>query len=385
VIFAVISKIVSALSPIIWGFIIAYMLNPIMLLLQRRLFSPLGKKLFKNNGFRSSVFDRAASAALVVIVFVVLLAVLSWLVIPQIYLSLESIVVSMPEYIDRAAKWVDRIMENFPTADDFVSGIINRITEVVADWARNDAPQQLKAVLINISAGVINMIRGLFNLLVGIIVSIYLLYSKESFIARMKKLLYSLFSERAVGELLKAARFTDRAFLRYIGGKLLDSLIIGIITYIFCVIAKMPYAVLISVVIGITNIIPFFGPFIGAIPCALLVLTQSGPKCLVFIIFNIILQQLDGNFLAPRILGNRSGMSGFWIMFAILLGGGLFGFTGMILSVPIFTVIYAAIRYWVDKRLEKRGLSRDTTLYVKQTRTPPREEGSEPPQDGQDG
>jgi len=384
---AAVSKFFYYLSPIIWGLAIAYLLNPIVTRVQKKLFLPLGVKLFKKHPNRAFPFSRGVSTALIVLLFVILLTLFAVLVVPQIYSSVETLVISLPGYIDRAAARINDFADSFPRAGEYISDIVDRVISFLDDWATNDAPGQLKDLLLDISLRVVSFVRGLFNLLIGIIVSVYLLYSKERFLARVKKLLYAVFPEKTVRAFLSAARFTDKAFLRFIGGKLLDSLIIGCICYLFCIIAKTPYALLVSVFVGITNIIPFFGPFIGAVPSALLILTQSGSQCFAFVIFITILQQFDGNFLGPLILGSRSGISGFWIIFSILLGGGFFGFIGMLVCVPVFTVIYTALRYFADARLEKRGLSKNTALYEPPLEAPPSAntaETSPPPDNGED-
>ena len=204
----------------------------------------------------------------------------------------------------------------------------------------------------------------MLNILIGFVVACYVLGNVETFSAKCKKLLYSCFSVKNTDTILSAVRFTDRAFNGFINGKIIDSAIIGIICYIVCSILKMPYIVLVSVVVGVTNIIPVFGPFIGGIPTALIILLVSPTKALIYVIFIIVLQQIDGNIIGPKILGSSIGINGFWIMFAILLGGGLFGVVGMILAVPLFAVLYSGLEILVDKRLKNRGLATETAAYV---------------------
>ena len=198
---------------------------------------------------------------------------------------------------------------------------------------------------------------------IAVVVSVYAMYSREKFVAQCKKVLYSLFSVEHVKGILSALRFTDRSFMGFFTGKLVDSLIVGIICYVGCVIIGIKDAVLISVIIAITDIIPFFGPFIGAIPSALIVLMYSPLQCLIFVIFIIVLQQFDGNILGPKILGSTTGLNGFWVLFAIVVGGGLFGFIGMLIGVPAFAVIYAGIKTLLRRRLEKSGLPTETAVY----------------------
>ena len=197
-----------------------------------------------------------------------------------------------------------------------------------------------------------------------IIVSIYILGNIEGFSASAKKLMYTVFSVEAAEKLREGLNFTDKTFMGFINGKLLDSAIIGLICYIGCALLNIPYALLVSVIVGVTNVIPFFGPFIGAVPSALLILLVDPLKCLIFVIFIIVLQQLDGNVIGPKILGSSIGINGFWVMFSIILGGGLFGFWGMLLGVPVFVVIYTALGRLVTKKLVKRDLPTDTDEYM---------------------
>ena len=208
--------------------------------------------------------------------------------------------------------------------------------------------------------GTVNILK---NVIVGIIIAIYVLNSKDLFAAQAKKIAYSIFSTEHANLFIKNTRFIHRVFGGFITGKLLDSLIIGMITFVFMSVFDMPYVVLISVIIGVTNFIPFFGPFIGAIPCSFLVLMVSPLKCLYFVIFILILQQFDGNILGPKILGDSTGLSSFWVMFAILIAGGLFGFVGMIIGVPLFAVLYSLITTLVNRSLADKDLPVKTSDY----------------------
>ena len=205
---------------------------------------------------------------------------------------------------------------------------------------------------------------AIYNLVIGIIVSVYMLGNKETFKANAKRVMYTLFSVDTVKKIFDGLDFTDKTFMGFINGKLVDTAIIGLICYIGCVLLRMPYALLISVIVGVTNVIPFFGPFIGAVPSALLVLLVDPFKCLIFVIFIIVLQQVDGNIIGPKVLGSSIGINGFWVMFSIILGGGLFGFWGMLLGVPVFVVIYTALGKLVTKKLVKRELPTDTDEYM---------------------
>jgi predicted PurR-regulated permease PerM len=222
----------------------------------------------------------------------------------------------------------------------------------------------MNTILVTISSGIVGSIKFVMNFLVGIIVAIYILGSKEEMAAQCKKVIYSVFSKKTGNTILDAFECINNVFGGFINGKIIDAFIIGIICAIFCCSVKMPYAVLISVVVGVTNLIPFFGPFIGAIPSALLVLVDDPQMCIVFVIFIVILQQVDGNIIGPLILGDSTGLSALWIMFAILVGGNLFGLAGMILGVPVLACIYIFVTMVIKGRLEQKGLTDDISYYL---------------------
>ena len=208
--------------------------------------------------------------------------------------------------------------------------------------------------------GVFNVVKNFF---LGIIICVYFLNSKENFAAQMKKIIMAVFSRKAADEIVQGAHFTNRTFGGFINGQIIDSFIIGLICFIVMTLFGWEYTLLISCIIGITNIIPFFGPFIGAIPSALLLLMVDTRQCIYFVIFIIILQQFDGNILIPKIQGSSTGLASFWVLFAVLVGGGLFGFIGMVIGIPMFAVIYAYVSRAINNRLEKRGLATDLAEY----------------------
>jgi len=221
------------------------------------------------------------------------------------------------------------------------------VSNGLVTWATNNLLPQFKDLLTNVTTGVFSFAKGIYNIIIGMIVSIYVLYNREVFSAHCKKIIYAIFSLEAAQKILDAVHFTNDVFQSYISGKLLDSIIIGILCYV-----------------GITNVIPFFGPLLGAIPSALIILTASPMHALVFVIFVIILQQFDGNILGPKILSNRVGINGFWVLFSILVGAGLFGFGGMLLGVPVFVVIYSFFKGLTNRKLARSGLPVDTERFM---------------------
>ena len=290
------------------------------------------------------------------IVLLLLLGALVYLIIPQILSSVQMLVQNSGTYADNVSRWLDGLLKNYPELDSYVGGLFGNFTANVGNWLETKLLPQLGSLITSVSSGVYGFARSIYNLIIGIIVSVYLLADKEGFLAAAKRLSYAIFSVETADKLRQGLNFVDKTVMGFLSGKILDSLIIGIICYIVCSILKMPYTLLVSVIIGVTNIIPFFGPLIGAIPSALIILMVDPSKCLIFIIFIIILQQIDGNIIGPRILGSSTGINGFWVMFAIILGSGLFGFWGMLLGVPVFVVIYTVVQNLVIKKLKRSDL-----------------------------
>lgn len=350
-------KLVTILAPFIWGLVICYLLSPLMRFLEERVFLPLGKRLYrKNKKGGAAKFARVMSILFSEIVLLLLIAALVYLIIPQILSSVQMLVQNSGTYADNVSKWLDGLLKNYPELDSYVGGLFGNINANVGNWLETRLLPQLGSLITSVSSGVYGFARSIYNLIIGIIVSVYLLADKEGFLAAVKRLSYAVFSVETADKLRQGLNFVDKTFMGFLSGKILDSLIIGIICYIVCSILKMPYTLLVSVIVGVTNIIPFFGPLIGAIPSALIILMVDPSKCLIFIIFIIILQQIDGNIIGPRILGSSTGINGFWVMFAIILGSGLFGFWGMLLGVPVFVVIYTVIQNLIIKKLKKSDL-----------------------------
>lgn len=363
-------KLANILNPFIWGLVFTYLLTPLMRTLERSCFFPLGKKLYKKSKKsegKARRFGRALSVLVSIIVLLAVLTALVYMILPQLYSSIETIVTNSPAYLENLGVWVDQTLKDFPAVADFLEARLQELNTNLGNdlfgWIQTNVLPQLGSFVTNVTSGVYSVVRGVYNLVIGIIVSVYLLNGIEHYGAAFKRVLYSIFNIESAEKLLEGIRFTDRTFMGFINGKLLDSAIIGLICYIVCAILNMPYTLLVSVIIGITNIIPFFGPLIGAIPSAFIILMVDPLKCLIFIIFIIVLQQIDGNFIGPKILGNSVGISGFWVMFAIILGAGLFGFWGMLLGVPVFVVIYTLLNGAVERKLRRTDLPVEVSAY----------------------
>ena len=360
-----IKALVRILSPFIWGLVITYLLSPLVRTLQNRLFDPLCARL--NRGGKRRRGKKLARGLAVFLSEIIMLAVivaLFYLIIPQLYSSIETIIVNSPVYIDSLTTWVTKLLTDFPEIRSYVTQVMGDVNTDLMSWLQTTVLPGLGSLLSNVGTGVKYLLTGLYNLIIGIIVSVYILGDSETFGANAKRLLYSLLTPEAAKKLLEGLDFTNRTFIGFLNGKLLDSAIIGLICYIVCAILDMPYALLVSVIIGLTNIIPFFGPFIGAVPSAIIILMVSPIKCLIFVVFIIILQQVDGNLIGPKILGSSVGINGFWVMFSIILGAGLFSFWGMLLGVPVFVLIYTLINNSVDRKLRRSDLPVTTEEFM---------------------
>ena len=357
-------KLLKILSPFIWGFVITYLIAPLMRLLERSVFGPLCRRLFaKSKKSDGSKLARGLAVLVSELTMVAVLTALVYLILPQLYSSIETIVKNGPDYLRDLSAWVTGLLDNHPEITKYVQEALNTLNTDIMSWVSNKLLPGVGNLVTSLIEGGYVVVQGVYNLLIGIIVSIYLLSDLEHFTAALRKLNYSWFSLETAEKVREAVEFTDRTFMGFISGKLLDSAIIGLICYIVCAILNMPYALLVSVIVGATNIIPFFGPFIGAVPSALIILMVDPLKCLIFIVFIIILQQIDGNFIGPKILGSSIGITSFWVLFSIVVGAGLFGFAGMVLGVPVFVVLYTFLTRNVEERLKKSDLPWETAQY----------------------
>lgn len=357
----VLTKIVSILMPFIIGLSIAYLLCPIMNFFERKVFLPLLKRLKLKKIDRS---PRIIALISTLIVAAALLLSLFYMVIPQLVESINGIVGNLETYFNNFESWAASVVASNPMLQSILTDEFSDIGSVIMDWAKNNLFPQVNSILSNVTSGVIDAFVGIKNIFIGVIISVYTLYSKEKFGAQAKKLIYSMLPSKGANTIVSITHRSHRVFGRFIVGKLIDSLIISMLCFVGMSIINLPFSLLISVIIGVTNIIPFFGPLIGAIPCALLILLVDPLGCLYFVIFILLLQQFDGNILGPMILGDSTGLSAFWVIFAILLSGGLFGFLGMVVGVPAFSIIYSLIVELVEARLSRKKLPLDTASYA---------------------
>lgn len=356
------NKLSNILQPITIGLILAYLVNPIVKFEEKHLL-PFLKKRMKNQN-RAEKFSRMISILGALIFVGLIIGILLQMVIPELYSSIEGMIVDLPKQVNYFTDWAGSyIDEESEIAKYLEQGLRQGIT-FFEDWAKTDFLPQTKNILTSLTTGAISVVKVLFNVIIGIIISIYVLMSKETFIGQAKKLVYALFPAKQANAIVHTGHKSNKIFGGFISGKILDSLIIGILCFIGLSILKMPYTLLVSVIVGVTNIIPFFGPYLGAIPSAILIMLSSPLHGLYFIIFILVLQQVDGNIIGPKILGDSTGLTSFWVVFAILIGGGLFGVLGMIMGVPVFAVIYYIIRNIINYVLERKKLPKETSQYT---------------------
>ena len=353
-------KALDVLKPILYGMLFAFMLNPIVKQVDRFLIPILEKKLSRK---RSELLSRTAGILFSLIVLILLVTAVLNLVIPELYQSIRNLVYTLPGQLNDLVDKLSQIQTDDSNVGNLIRTLIEQGTETLQNWLRNNLLKQANDIMSILTRGVIDFIGEIFNALIGVIVSVYMLFGKETFSRQGKKVTYGLFSAHHANIILHITQKANEIFGGFLVGKVVDSLIIGVLCFFGLSIMNMPYTLLVSVIVGVTNIIPFFGPYIGAIPSAILIMLNSPVKGVYFIIFILILQQIDGNFIGPKILGSSTGLSSFWVIFAILLGGGMFGFPGMLLGVPTFAVIYYIIQMIINSRLQGKNLPENSEFY----------------------
>ena len=351
----------GVLAPFIYGLVMAYLICPIYNFTVRRTYGLLnrGKYRFRHDLTVSKVSGTIVSLAVLLIV----IAGILWMIIPGLIDSISKLVVMLPDALEKFTAWIDVKFQKLPIAKEAIDDWSRNATDYLINFATNTILPHSGNLATAISGTLLGALGALFDFIIGIIVCVYFLNIKDTLAAQTKKIILANLKESTAQEILEGAEYTNRTFAGFISGKIIDSAIIGMLCFIFMSIFGWEYSLLISCVIGITNIIPFFGPFIVAIPSALILLMVNPMHCLYFIILILVLQQFDGNVLGPKILGDSTGLGSFWVLFAVLVGGGLFGFIGMVLSIPVFAVIYAYLARAINRKLKKKGFSTDTRDY----------------------
>lgn len=333
------------LAPFIYGGVVAYLLRPMCNAYERVLEEWLPRKM-KKMANSAAVGLSLATGVLVVYTLIIMIA-------PQLYNSIRSLWNTLPDKVNRFLIWAKSTFGEDEELLHLFNAVYTSVYEDLNAWADNTLVPYISSVVSGVGSSVYKVLLFLYNLLIGLIVACYLLGSRKRFARQSVLIVRSVLKPRWADLFLNEVVFVDRMFGGFIDGKLLDSAIMGVLCYLGCLIFRFPNALLVSAIVGITNVIPFFGPFIGGVPSTLLIMIENPMKGLWFIVFILALQQLDGNIIGPKILGDRTGLSSFWVLFAIVLFGGLWGLVGMVICVPVFAVLYDIV-----KKLVRRGLTR---------------------------
>lgn len=358
----IMEKFLVILQPITIGLVLAYLVNPVVNFEEHFLLPFLRQRMKEQEKARKAARGLSVAGALLFVSLVI--GVLLQMVIPELYKSINGMIGTMPRQVNSFMDWISDYVDNDSEVSGYLEIGLTKGTEFFEHWARTEFLPQTKNIVAGLTTGVIGVVRILFNVVIGIIISIYVLMSKEIFIGQSKKVVYALFSGEKANAVIHTVHKSNEIFGGFISGKILDSLIIGILCFICLYFMKMPYSVLVSVIVGVTNVIPFFGPYLGAVPSTILIMLANPVQGLYFVIFILVLQQVDGNIIGPKILGDSTGLSSFWVVFAILVGGGIFGIPGMIIGVPLFAVIFYILRRALNYTMRKKQLPLDSENYI---------------------
>lgn len=359
-----ISTFIGISMPIIDGFVLAYLMTPVLNKIEKCIIKPLYMKFKVPLTPKNKRRMRGLSILVTIVLILIILYEFFGLIIPEVIRSIQSIIFQFPIYVNNLSNWALGLMKNNPDLEEVVNALIDQYSSKILDYVNSNLIPNINNLIRTLSSSVIGVLKAMWNFVIGFIISIYVLGSKEKFAGQAKKIAYALFDRKTGNQVISNFRFIHSTFIGFIGGKIVDSIIIGIICFVCTTIIGTPYAILVSMIIGVTNMIPFFGPWIGGVPSALLVLMVDPRQALYFIILILFIQQFDGNILGPKILGDSTGLSGFWVIFAITIFGGLFGVLGMVVGVPIFAVFYAAVKASVNRMLKKKNLPTNLNPYL---------------------
>lgn len=352
----------SIVSPFIYGFVMAYLLCPVYNLAVRKSYKLIRLK----NRKRAFSLAKLIGTVISLLVLFSFVGGLIALLIPELIRSITGIIQTLPERFDILTDWVRGITSEFnsPAMAAFLDNMVERSNDAILEWVQSDLMDMIGRYMETISTGVVVTLRTSLNVIVGVIACVYILNSKETFKAQIRKIVMASTSKKVSDEIFSFGNFADRTFGGFINGKIIDSVIIGLLCFVSMRVLSLPYPVLVGTIVGVTNVIPFFGPFIGAIPSALIIFLVNPIQSVYFLILILVIQQLDGNVIGPAILGETTGLASFWVMFAIITAGGLFGFMGMVLGVPVFAIMYYYFGRYIRKKLAKKELPQDTRDYI---------------------
>ena len=344
-------KVSDILAPFVYGGVVAYLLRPLCNHYERFFQNYLPKKMKKA--------ANVLAVGLSLITGILIVYALIIMIAPQLYDSIRTLWNTLPDKVEQFLNWAIATFGENEEMLTFFDTSFDRVYAELETWIQSTVMPYVTNIVSGVGSSVWKVLMFLYNLLIGIIVAVYLLASRKKFARQSVLLVRSALKPKWADMVLEEVAFVDRMFGGFIDGKIVDSAIIGVLCYIGCLVFKFPNPLLIAAIVGITNVIPFFGPFIGAVPATLLILIESPIKAVWFVVFVFVLQQLDGNVIGPAILGDRTGVSSFWVLFSIILFGGLWGIVGMIIAVPLFAVIYNTV-----KRLVQRGLFRHEQIEI---------------------
>lgn len=358
-----VNTVLKAGEPIIIGFVLAYLLLP-----TKEFIEKIAKEYFRNFvRMKEEASEKAGNtvgiAGALVFLFIII-AVFIAIFVPAFWSSIVGLIDAMPDYIASFVLWIKESRLGDDKVAYYVGELLTKATVAIEEWAQTELLPMAQEYIGQITSGVLSLVKTVLNFIIGIIVACYVMSINKTLIGQCKKIIYAFFPAKRGNRIIEIARKSNEIFSGFIIGKIIDSAIIGVLAYIGCLILRIPSSLLVAVIIGVTNVIPFFGPFIGAIPSILLVLIQSPMHAAYLAIFILILQQVDGNIIGPKILGDTTGLSSFWVLFSILIAGGVFGFLGMLLGVPVFAVIYYILQETINYRMEKRKLPKETEKYI---------------------
>lgn len=341
-IFQYLGELLNIIQPFIIGFILAFIFNIPMKLFEKKLAIQNKKK------------RRVVSAILSVLLILLVLLLVVMVVVPQVIENIRTLIDNLPSIFAQAEKWLNYVFEEIRLSPD----LLDKINEFQTRFAQTFI-STLTAWAPNIASGVSHITTSVINIFMGFVMAIYMIFSKDKLIRQVKKFAHALFNDQHYQYISEVVKLTGTTFENFLAGQLTESIIIGVLCYIGCMILDIPYASIAAIVIGFTNIIPYFGPIIGAVISSVLILFVSPVKALIFLVFSTLLQQFESNLIYPHVVGNSVGLSALWVLFAVSVGGGLFGIPGMVFGLPTFSVIYELLRRWTNYRLEvKRNLAK---------------------------
>lgn len=353
----------SVMMPVIFGVVIAYLLTPVVNFLEQKFFFPLMKRRKIEINKKKKKAVRYICVFFALMFALLIIYSLMAMIVPSIVESIISIINDMPRYVQNVGNWLNSILKDNPELRSTAIDFFNSYSSKMETWMNVQLLPQLKEVLQQFTTGVFGALVFIKNFLIGAIISVYLMADKEGFLTQGKMFIYAAFDAERANDIIRGCRFVNKTFGGFVNGKIVDSAIIGVLCYILTSVIGTPYAILVSVIVGVTNVIPFFGPYLGAIPSAFIILLVNPMQCLYFLITILLLQQFDGNILGPKILGGSTGLSSFMVIVAILLFGGLLGIPGMIIGVPVWAVIVAGLKYLRNSWLKKKDLPTEDNLY----------------------